>query len=92
MKNAHGVEPTRYWNIKGRSWAIGCDPRYGPKFFNYAFIDDNCDKENSCCICKDYDGRYECHPIYKESLYVNTAGPDKKNFFTVLDYEVYAYE
>ena len=92
MKNAHGVEPTRYWNIKRGSWAIRCDPRYGPIFCNYAFIDDNCDKENSCRICKDYDGEYECHPIYKESLFVNTAGPDAQNYFTLLDYEVYAYK
>ena len=34
---------------------------------------------------------YECHPEYKSSLFVNTAGPDEENRFRVLDYEVYTY-
>ena len=41
-----------------------------------------------------YDERngYECHPIYKKSLFVNTAEPDETNFFVVLDYEVYTVD
>lgn len=34
---------------------------------------------------------YECHPEYKFSLFVNTAGPNKENLFSVLDYEVYTH-
>ncbi len=34
---------------------------------------------------------YECHPEYKSSLFVNTAGPDEENYFSVLDYEVYTH-
>ena len=35
---------------------------------------------------------YECHPKYKSSLYVNTATPDERNYFSVLDYEVYTID
>lgn len=34
---------------------------------------------------------YECHPEYKCSLFVNTAGPLEKNYCTILDYEVYTH-
>ena len=89
MKNAHGVEPTRYMNKKESGYAIRCDPDYGPIFNNDICIVNNCNEKDSCWINNDgYDG-YECHPKYKCSLFVNTAGRDDWNYFTVLDYEVY---
>ena len=47
-------------------------------------------KENSCYIDHEIHA-YECHPEYKSSLFVGTDGPDYRNFFTVLDYEVYTH-
>ena len=40
-------------------------------------------------ICNNGTRGYECHPEYKSSLYVGTAGPDEVNRFSVSDYEVY---
>ena len=72
--------------------AIQCLPSWGPIFGNdYGdiAIADNCTKENSCWICNPSYFQYEPHPEYKSSLFVNTAGSDNKNNFSVLDYEVY---
>ena len=95
MKNPHGVEPTRYMKRKESEYAIECDPEYGPIFRNGngsdIYIGDNCNEENNCWIGNGGEGGYECHPQYKESLFVNTAGPDVKNLFTVLDFEVYTH-
>ena len=78
---------------KESKYAIYCDPEYGPIFRNGngsdIYISDNCNEENSCFIDNDGEGGYECHPQYKESLFVNTAGPDEENKLAVLDYEVY---
>ena len=54
-------------------------------------INDHCDCVDSCYINNDGKGGYECHPEYKSSLFVNTAGPDEENRFSILDYEVYTY-
>ena len=95
MKNPHGVEPTRYMKKENSGYGIECDPDYGPVFgkdiyANYDIcIGYNCNEENSCDINNDGNGEYECHPVYKKSLFVNTDGPDKKNYFSLLDYEVY---
>ena len=89
MKNPHGVEPTRYMKRIESNRAIICDSHNGPSFsddigirgcfVNYTFINNN--GTNS----------YECHPEYKSSLFVNTAGPDERNKFSILDYEVYTH-
>ena len=93
LKNTHGVEPTRYMKKKDSDYAINCDSKYGPTFgYNDIYIDDNCNKKNSCWIMNDGIHGYECHPEYKFSLFVNTAGPNKENLFSVLDYEVYTHE
>ena len=47
---------------------------------------------SSSFIQNDGKGGYECHPEYKSSLFVNTAGPNEKNCFSVLDYEVYCID
>ena len=94
LKNAYGVEPTRYMKKENSETAIRCNPNRGPIFGNYygdIGIDDNCTRENSCWICNPSNFQYECHPEYKSSLFVNTAGPDEENRFSVLDYEVYTY-
>ena len=92
MKNAHGVEPTRYMKKKDSKAAIRCSPNRGPIFGNNhpdILIADECTKESSCWINGPSVFQYEPHDKYKSSLYVNTSGPDSTNCFSVLDYEVY---
>ncbi len=92
MKNPHGVEPTRYMKREGSRCAIRCAPFYGPVFGDSDIcIDINCNKEKSCFIDNNDTHGYECHPEYKSSLFVNTAGSEEKNRFSVLDYEVYTH-
>ena len=59
---------------------------------NDIYIGDLCNEERQCYIHNDGTGGYECHPQYKKSLFVGTAGPDEKNYFSVLDYEVYTID
>ena len=92
MKNPHGIEPTRYRKRRGRRWAIECDPECGPVFGDGTsdiVIANNCNNEWKCLINNDGANAYECHPEYKSSLFVNTAGPDEENKFSLLDYEVF---
>ena len=94
MKNPHGVEPTRYMKKNGSNSAIYCNPNCGPQFGNGSpdiCIVDNCNDENSCLINESSCLQYDYHPKYRSSLYVNSGGPDKTNWFTVLDYEVYTH-
>ncbi len=75
--------------IKENEYAIECHPLYGPIFgYNTIFIDSN-NEENSCHINNNGNKGFECHPEYKSSLFVNTAGPNKRNYFSIFDYEVY---
>ena len=95
MKNPHGVEPTRFMKKEESKETIRCKSRYGPVFcgnddYNI-LIGENCNGEISCRIENDGYQGYECHPQYKSSLFVNTAGPDEENRFSVLDYEVYSH-
>ena len=96
MKNDYGVEPTRYMKRQESTWAIECRQDCGPTFGSMhngdLIIGHHCCKDNSCSIYNDGTNAYECHPEYKSSLFVNTAGPDKENKFSVLDYEVYCID
>ena len=100
LKNPHGVEPTRYSKREKSEYAIECRQDCGPVFYGKSyndstiFITDKCSREISCYFDidnDDYSGGYECHPQYKSSLFVNTAGPDEENYFSVLDYEVFTH-
>ena len=95
MKNPHGVEPTRFMKKKESQYAIKCDSYYGPIFGDICNSDicirDQCNEEDSCSIRNDGTRGYECHPQYKKSLFVNTSGPDERNSFSILDYEVYTH-
>ena len=77
------------------SWyAIDCGSEFGPMFGSYGcdiLLGNNCNGKDSCYIGNDGTKGYECHPQYKESLFVNTAGPDNLNPFSVLDYEVFTH-
>ena len=92
MKNPHGVEPTRYMKRRESKWAIFCDPYYGLVFGNDIHIDNYCNEEYSCFIDNDGNHKYDCHPEYKKSLFVNTAEPNNRNYFSVLDYEVFGID
>ena len=75
--------------------AIFCHSDAGPAFGSQnedLIIDDFCYEEDSCSIYNNSTNSYECHPLYKSSLFVNTAGPDDTNCFSVLDYEVYCID
>ena len=93
MKNSHGVEPTRFMKKEENEYTIECDSSNGPIFGSVdIYIDDKITEENSCSILNNGKGGYECHPEYKYSLFVNTAGPDEKNKFSILDYEVFSID
>ena len=93
MKNAHGVEPTRFMKRKESGYAIECHPKLGPFFYDNGadlYISDNCNCNKESHTYNDGRG-YDCHPVYKNSLFVNTNDSDKPNHFIVSDYEVFAY-
>ena len=81
---------------KESGYAIGCDPNWGPTFYDGKscgtdlYISDNCNSNNRSYTYNDGRG-YDCHPVYKNSLFVNTNDSDKQNHFIVSDYEVFAY-
>ncbi len=78
---------------KEDNFAIACHPGDGPRFGNRDIcIDHNCTEENSCCINNNGTNGYNCHPQYKSSLFVNTAKANEKNYFSVLDYEIFALD
>ncbi len=78
---------------KESEYAIACCPTFGPIFCDDRdgdiFIIDKCNEENNCFIHNNGTNAYECHSEHKSSLFVNTAGPNERNHFSVLDYEVY---
>ncbi len=96
MKNPYGVEPTRYMKRKESNCAIHCHCFFGPIFGDSwngdLIIRKHCNEENSCFIHNDGTHVYECNSEHKSSLFVNTAGPDERNKFSVLDYEVFGID
>ena len=96
LKNPHGVEPTRFMKRKKCPLAICCNPEWGPTFGNILNFDigiwGDCNIESNCFIDNCAAKAYECQPQYKSSLFVNTDGPKEKNFFSVLDLEVYTFD
>ena len=95
MKNPHGVEPTRFTKTEDYECALFCYPFFGPSFYGYGdceiTIDYKWNEENSCSISSEDVPQYAYPSKYKKSLFVNTAGPDEDNYFTVLDYEVFTH-
>ena len=87
-------------NIEECEYAIKCDPLCSPIFGDIyhdhpyidIYIEDNCSRPNNCWMCNNGAGGYKCHPQYKSSLYVNTAEHNQRNYFSVLDYEVFILE
>ena len=93
MKNPHGVEPTRFMKRKESEYVIYCSYYFGPSFGSDGrniLLLNRCNGDEFCWI--NANNEYECHPEYKSSLFVNTAGPDEENPFFVFDYEVYCID
>ena len=83
MKNPHGVEPTRFMKREESEYAISCGSDHGPIFGCWnsdIHIDDQCNRENSCSIANDGFFGYECDPIYKKSLFVDSNKPNSFTF------------
>ena len=87
LKNHLGTIPTRFM-IKDASKAIYCFDNLGPLFgSDDIHINNKCNQQEKNSIdCK---GTYG---LQDSSLFVNTAEPENKNTFTVLDYEVFGYD
>ncbi len=78
---------------KESNCAIICDPSIGPRFDNCLGFCENYNPNNLYSIIhNDGTNGYECHPVKKSSLYVNTAGSDERNYFSLLDYEVFTHK
>ncbi len=81
-------------NTKRLPWAIHCTSDNGPHFCSLnssnIIIRDKCNIEDSCVIDIGGSQECECHPLYRSALFVRTDIPSSPNFFTVLDYEVFA--
>ena len=91
MKNPHGVDPTRFMKREESTCDLLLHSKWGPIFGKGdIFITDYCNKDHSCFIKSDGNRGYECHPEYKCSLFVNTNKPNEANYFSILDYEVFA--
>ena len=94
MKNRHGIEPSKFMKKKNNNRAIRCNPYCGPIFGNgYDIcIRDDCNRDEKGWTCYGNSASsYECNSPLKNSLFVNTAGPDEYNYFKVSDYEVFTY-
>ena len=75
---------------KGSEWVVYYHYIYGIIFdYDIFILFGNC--LNRSYIKTDCFGGNEYHPEYRSSLFVNTAGPNEKNYFSVLDYEVFTY-
>ena len=82
--------PTRFMKRATSRDALFCNPSYGPSFSGDICINNKCNNYNSCVIHNDGTRGYECNPLYRMSLFVNTNKADEDNFFAVRDYEVYS--
>ena len=98
LKNSHEVEPTQFMKRRDCHYTIESDVESGPIFRDGTVagsdicIKDHCNEKNSCWIQNDGTRGYECNYNYKSSLFVNTSGVNDKNYFSVLDYEVYCID
>ena len=92
LKNPFDTPPIRFNKQSGYQTYIECYANYGPTFGNsmqYSlYIDDECTKPNKNFVFLTNGSPFEYEPRLKSSIFVNSNAPDKKNYFTVSDYEV----
>ena len=77
--------------------AIRCSIYKGPAFYDGTVRGCDISISHTCNVNDNYiynDGTrgYECHRVFKASLFVNTNGPNSQNNFKVSEYEVYAQQ
>lgn len=95
MTNPFNTKPKLFKWRDENEFAITCDLSCGPIFGDNQglnsdiYIGDRCNQENSCWIYNNGDNGFECDSLYKSSLLVYTNKPYVKNYFAVLDYEVF---
>ncbi|KAK8811386.1 hypothetical protein WA158_003120 [Blastocystis sp. Blastoise] len=89
LNNEFHIPPTKYEHI-GKGRGIYCDITQGPLFGagSDIVIRNNCHARDATNWCKSYSFATVNTP-QKSGLFVNTAGFDSKNIFTVEDYEVW---
>ena len=93
LKNPHGTSPSRYTRRVGYSCSITCYYNCGPIFGSSdIYISDSCNSNANSYICNNGNRGYTNKSGYGCSLFVNTNSSNKKNYFTVLDYEVYCID
>ncbi len=87
MKNPHERKVTRFM-IQVSSKAIHCGTLIsGPSFGDEIVISDRCNEFKNSYI--NFSGTYGCKD---SSLFVCKPKSNERNYFRVLDYEVYALE
>ncbi|KAK8811404.1 hypothetical protein WA158_003138 [Blastocystis sp. Blastoise] len=89
LSNEHGIPPTHYLH-NGNGRGILCASSWGLVFGSGLDIalSDECDTDNVYTYTKASSFTWINTP-QRSSLFVNTAGPDEKNYFQVEDYEVW---
>ncbi|KAK8809610.1 hypothetical protein WA158_000553 [Blastocystis sp. Blastoise] len=89
LSNEHGIPPTHYLH-NGNGRGICCSSSWGLVFGSGLDIalSDECNTDNVYTYTKASSFTWIDTP-QKSSLFVNTAGPDEKNYFQVEDYEVW---
>ena len=90
LKNPHGTSPSRYTRRVGYSCSITCDSSCGPIFGSSdIYISNSCNNNDNSYVNNYGNGGYDSDYSHECSLFVNTGSYNDKNYFTVLDYEVY---
>ncbi|KAK8811450.1 hypothetical protein WA158_003184 [Blastocystis sp. Blastoise] len=87
LSNEHDIPPTKY-DILDPYNALYCDMNSGPHFMDIHISDDCHNNKNSYINGKTGDYSHSLTPQFR-SLFVNTAGPQDTNYFSVDEYEVY---
>ena len=90
LKNPLQTNPVRLKIQREKNIAIRCNPYYGPIFGdrqNCLFqIGSYCNRQYGCYVSTERNDPYEIHSRYQFSSFLNST---PKNWFTILEYEVY---
>lgn len=92
LKNPNGIIPTVFKQSPYHITGITCNKNKGPIFGreNYnLFIDDNCNLDITSYIGETNTFEYTINNDYGSSIFVNSNKPNKQNYFSILDYEIY---
>lgn len=95
LKNPFNSLPTKLKSF-GSFYSLRCHPSCGPIFANFdydLYISDHCNENDDCYIGNGSDHcGFESDYQNKRSFFVNTNTPDKTNYFSVSDYEVFSLD